>query len=427
MEVIAYESIGHAAIRWLVPKKYQKGTDMSYRETVEFLGRHTQVIELADGRGARVAVCPAWQGRVMASSCGLPSMGDANVAANGPEAPSFGFVNRRFIEAGQGDPRFNNYGGEDRFWLSPEGGPFSLWFQPGAEQTLENWFTPPALHEGAWEVVSRPGDPDCVMATRMQFPNASGGQFELDVARRVRLLGAEGVRGLLSQPAVDALSGGRLKMVAFETVNEITNQGASWAKQTGLVSIWIPGMFCAGPETVVIVPYRPGDEAQLGPVVKSDYFGQIPPERLKVTPRAVLFAADGRYRSKIGTSQRRARNRLGSIDFAGSVLTVVQFTMPDDPTRHDYLNNMWEVPQAEPYLGDVANSYNDGPLSSGEQLGAFYEIESLSPAVALQTGESLLHRHRTMHLQADLETLSKLSQEILGVELETVRKEMSTD
>ena len=384
---------------------------MSYREVTEFLRRYTDVVELADDRGARVAVCPQWQGRVMTSTCG------------GIEGPSFGFVNRQFIEAGQHNPKLNNYGGEDRMWLSPEGGQFSLWFKPDAEQTLENWFTPPALNEGAWEVVSRPGDFDCVMATEMKFQNASAGEFELDVARRVRLLGAEDLRGLFSESAVDAMGGSALEMVGFETVNEITNRGASLTKDDGLVSIWILGMLCAGPETVVIVPYKPGEQAELGPVVKSDYFGRVPPQRLKITPRAVLFAADGNYRSKIGTSQHRARNVLGSIDFAAAVLTVVRFTMPENPAEHDYMNNQWGGPLAEPYVGDVANAYNDGPSPSGERLGAFYEIESLSPAVALNSGGSLLHRHRTVHLQADPDTLSRLSEEVFGVELETVHKE----
>ncbi len=385
---------------------------MSYHEVREFLGRHTKVVELTDDQGARVAVCPEWQGRVMTSACG------------GGEGPSFGFVNRQFIEAGTPDPKFSNYGGEDRIWLSPEGGQFSLWFKPGAEQTLENWFTPPALNGGAWEVTSRPDDPDCVMATEMEFQNASASDFELDVARRVRLLGTGDFRRFFGESAAAALGNSGVKMVAYETLNQITNQGAPLTKEKGLVSIWIPGMLHAGPETVVIVPYKRGREAELGPVVKSDYFGRIPPERLKVTPRAVLFAADGNYRSKIGTSQRRARNVLGSVDFAGGVLTVVQFTMPEDPAGHDYMNNMWEVPLAEPYVGDVANSYNDGPSSSGEQLGAFYEIESLSPAVALDTGESQMHRHRTVHVQADLPVLSTLAEAILGVGLETVRQEM---
>ena len=169
----------------------------------------------------------------------------------------------------------------------------------------------------------------------------------------------------------------------------------------------------------------PGPEDSLGPVVKADYFGQVPPDRLKVLPEAVLFRADSRYRSKIGTSQRRARDVLGSIDFANGVLTIVKFTMPDDPAQERYLNNMWESPLDEPYVGDVINSYNDGPASPDEAgFGEFYEIESLSPAKILGGGQSLEHRHRTFHLRADEETLAALAKEILGVEWQAVRDAM---
>ena len=98
--------------------------------------------------------------------------------------------------------------------------------------------------------------------------------------------------------------------------------------------------------------------------------------------------------------------------------------MPDDPTKSLYMNNMWQVPQAEPYVGDVVNSYNDGPNDLGKQLGAFYEIESLSPAEALKTGESLMHRHRTIHIQADRKILDQLAKSILGVDLGKVEEEM---
>jgi len=388
---------------------------MSYREVRDFLRRHTHVVELADDRGARVAVCPEWVGRVMTSTCG------------GPEGPSFGFVNRPFIEAGKTDPKFNNYGGEERFWLSPEGGQFSLWFKPGAEQTLANWLTAPALNEGAWEVAPGADDLTCRMTTHMKLQNASAADFDLDVVREVRLADVEQARGWLGDAPAAILARDGTEMVAHETTNRITNRGAPMTQQRGLVSIWILGMMNSGPQTVVIVPYKSGDQARLGPVVKSDYFGPVPSERLKITPEAILFAADGNYRSKIGTSQRRARDVLGSFDFAAGVLTLVQFTMPDDPAEHRYMNNMWELPQSEPYVGDVANAYNDGPSESGQQLGAFYEIESLSPAAALPTGESLEHRHRTIHVRADAGALTRLAREVLGAELETVRKEMLSE
>jgi len=391
----------------------RKGKSMSYADERDFLAKHTKLIELSDDHGARVAVCPEWQGRVMTSTCG------------GLQGPSFGFINREFIEAGKLNPQFNNYGAEERMWLSPEGGQFSLWFKPGAEQKFDNWYTPAALDKGAWKITSGPGDPFYRMQQQMEFENASATKFNLGVTRTVRLLNADDIKNLFGDEAAGTMAGAGVKKVGYETINAIANQGPPLVKEKGLVSIWMLGMFNVSPQTVVIVPYKPGDESQLGPVVKSDYFGDVPPDRLKVLPEAILFRADAQYRSKIGTSQRRAKNVLGSIDFENNVLTLVQFTMPDDPTQHDYMNNMWELPQAQPYVGDVANAYNDGPPAPGKKgLGAFYEIESLSPAVALDTRQSLEHRHRTIHVQADPATLAGLAQELLGVDLETVRKEM---
>jgi len=388
-----------------------KGEEMSYGEARTFLSKHTQVVELTDG-DARVAVCPQWQGRVITSSCA------------GLEGPSFGFINRDFIEAGQLSKVFNNYGAEDRLWLSPEGGRFSLWFAPGAEQNLDHWRTSPEMNEGPFEVVKAAEASACRMKRSMALVNASGTKFELATTREVRLLSPGDLQQLFGN-AADLMQTTDVSRVAYETVNTIRNEGDTMTHEGGLVSMWILGMLNAGPKTVVIVPYHAGDESELGPVVKSDYFGDVPADRLKVLPEAILFRADGNYRSKIGTSQRRAKNVLGSIDFAAGVLTLVQFTMPDDPTRSDYMNNMWGFDTPDPYTGDVANSYNDGPPEPGaESLGAFYEIESLSPAAALAKGESLTHRHRTIHLQADLATLNKIAQAVLGIELETVAKAM---
>jgi len=387
-----------------------------YSSDREFLARHTQLRELVDDQGARLAICPQWQGRVMTSSC------------DGLEGLSFGFLNREFIAAGQHDPHFANYGGEDRFWLSPEGGQFSLWFKPQAPQDLQHWFTPPALNAGAWNVVSGPHEPRVRMQQAMKFQNASATSFDLLVTRDVRLVPAGEWAGLFGPAAAEILGRRGVRRVAYETVNSITNRGPALEKQGGLVSIWMLGMFNASPKTVAVVPYRPGSEAELGPVVKSDYFGPVPADRLKITPQAVLFRGDAQYRSKLGISQRRARNVLGSIDYQHGVLTLVTFTMPDDPTRHDYMNNMWEVPQKQPYVGDVVNSYNDGPPAPGKKgLGAFYEIESLSPAVALAPGQALTHHHRTVHVQAEMAVLAELARAAWGVDLDAVRKTMGIE
>ena len=62
----------------------------------EFLAKHTKVVELTNDAGAGVAIAPEWQGRVMTSTC------------DGLDGPSFGFINRDYIEAGKLDLHMNN-------------------------------------------------------------------------------------------------------------------------------------------------------------------------------------------------------------------------------------------------------------------------------------------------------------------------------
>ena len=61
---------------------------------------------------------------------------------------------------------------------------------------------------------------------------------------------------------------------------------------------------------------------------------------------------------------------------------------------------------AEPYIGDVANAYNDGPIESASSWGRSTR-SNLLPRRRLNTGESLVHRHRTIHVQADAATLAR--------------------
>ena len=95
----------------------------SFGDDLAFLQKHTPMIVLSDPSGAgKVAVSPAWQGRVMTSS----TSGDAGL--------SFGWINRELIASGKLQPHINVFGGEDRFWLGPEGGQFSIFFAQGAER-----------------------------------------------------------------------------------------------------------------------------------------------------------------------------------------------------------------------------------------------------------------------------------------------------
>jgi hypothetical protein len=378
-------------------------TAATFNDDLEFLRRHTTVVVLHDRASqAQVAVVPAWQGRVMTST------------ARGANGTSFGWVNRELIASGKLQPHVNVFGGEDRFWLGPEGGQFSIFFAKDAPFDLAHWFTPPALDTEPFEIVSQSAD-RVVCRRAIDLTNFSGTRLQLEATREVRLLRAADALHALGLPLPAGVA-----TVAFESVNTVKNTGRDpWRKETGLLSIWILGMFNAAPSATVVVPFKSGADAALGPIVNDAYFGKVPADRLVVKDGVVFFRADANHRSKIGFSPQRAKPLLGSYDADGRTLTLVTFTLPAGAT--DYVNSMWEL-QKEPFAGDVVNSYNDGPPSpEAKQLGKFYELESSSPALALAAGASATHVHQTIHLQGDEKSLDAVARAALGVGLDQIK------
>jgi len=375
----------------------------AFSDDVAFLQKHTDVVILVDQSGqGRVAVLPKMQGRVMTST------------AAGPNGYSFGWINRELVAAGKPVLHMNAYGGEDRFWLGPEGGQFSIFFEKGVPFDLDHWFTPAPVDTEAWELVSESSQA-AVLRKTMQVKNYSGTVFDLRAEREVRVLAREAALRLLKTTA-----GADVKMVAYESNNRVVNLGKEpWKKETGLLSIWILGMFNPSPEITIVVPFVSGPEAQLGPIVNDTYFGKVPAERLVVKDGVLFFSGDGKYRSKIGLSPQRAKMVAGSYDAVNGVLTVVQYNKPQGVT--DYVNSMWQI-QDQPYRGDVVNSYNDGPTSpGGKPLGPFYELETSSPAAALAPGASILHTHRTYHFAGSEAQLDPIAKATLGVTIAQIK------
>lgn len=376
--------------------------ERSFDEDVAFLGRHARVVVLGAQPGARVVVVPAWQGRVMTSTAG------------GPSATSYGWANDELIASGKPQPHMNALGGEDRLWLGPEGGQFSVFFAKGDPFDLAHWQTPALVDTEPWDVRDA-GTDHVALRHRGRLVNYSGTVLELQLDRTVRLLAPEAVAQVLGGPLPSGV-----RVVAFASENTLTNTGAApWTKTGGLLSLWVLGMFKPGPQTTVVVPYREGPEPALGPVVNDAYFGKVPAERLVAREGRLFFNGDGRYRSKIGLSPRRAQPLLGSWDAARHVLTLVGFDLPAGAT--DYVNSMWEI-QKQPFSGDAVNSYNDGPPAPGAKpLGPFYELETSSPAAALAPGASLTHVQRTIHLEGDDAALDAIARRALGVSLDVIR------
>jgi hypothetical protein len=374
-----------------------------FKDDATFLKAHTKAIILnARDNLAQVAVNPDLQGRVMTST------------AAGPDGLSFGWINRELIASGANNLHMNAFGGEDRFWLGPEGGQFSIFFKKGDPFDLDHWFTPPSINEGAYGVVSRKAD-SIHFRKAMHLVNYSAAEFDLELNREVRILKTDEVKAL----GVPVPAG--VKMVAYSSDNRITNTGKkAWAKETGLLSVWILGMFNPSPATTIVIPFKTGPEADLGPIVNDAYFGKVPADRLIVRDKdgVLFFSGDGKYRSKIGISPRRVKPFVGSFDAANRVLTIVHVTIPEGVT--DYVNSMWKI-QEDPFAGDVLNSYNDGPASPGAKpLGPFYELESSSPAADLRPGETLAHIHTTIHIQGPEKALDEIARAVLGVGLKEI-------
>ncbi|MES1216290.1 MAG: DUF6786 family protein [Bacteroidota bacterium] len=375
-----------------------KGT---YAFDAEFLKKHSSgVLELSSDDGnSKVLLSAGYQGRVMTST------------AAGDSGASFGWLNYDLISAPEKKKQFNPVGGEERFWLGPEGGQYSIYFKGKDSFSFANWQVPALIDTESYDV-AQSSKSQAVFSKKATLVNYSGTSFDISIERKVSLLNKQQVEAKLntSIPA-------NVSFVGFETENNVLNAGNNdWSKDKGLLSIWLLGMFTPSPKTVVVIPFhgQPGARA----LITDNYFGSIPTERLQVKDSILYFTCDGKYRSKIGLSPLIAKPIAGSFDFERNVLTIL---IPQVDKSASYVNSKWEI-QKEPYKGDVINSYNDGPLADGTQMGPFYEIESSSPAMQLNKGQTGNYKQTTCHFQGDYASLKQLAQQLLGVNLDEIKK-----
>ncbi|HEX5168969.1 MAG TPA: DUF6786 family protein [Cyclobacteriaceae bacterium] len=366
---------------------------------LDFLRGYDSAILLLQGEGdSRLIISPKYQGKVFTSTTG------------GNAGQSFGWINYKAFSAPI-DPHMNAYGGENRFWLGPEGGVFSLFFEKGTDMVFENWKTPSPIDTEQWSVVTH-DDQSVVLKKDMDLANYTGAKLTLSVDRKISILDRAAITDRLGLPLDSAV-----KSVGYVTDNTITNRGENtWTEKTGMPCIWMLDMFKPSPATTIIIPYNTEGINPAGKIATTDYFGEIPPDRIRYKDGVLFFKADGNKRSKLGINPLRAKSVAGSYDAQNHVLTVTLFDV--DPSGK-YLNQEWNT-KKPPFSGDAVNAYNDGPLDDGSIMGPFYEIESVSPAAFLKPGESLSHQHMVIHLTGDESALGKIMKEIFGVSNEDV-------
>ncbi len=380
----------------------------TFDEDVNFLKQHFQVDVLENREGAKIACVAALQGRTMTSN------------SSGSAVRSNGFISRKAVERGLVDPQLNMVGGEDRIWISPEGGQFSVFFDPDVEMSFANWRTPPCIDTESFELINST-DHSLTYHKRAAVTNMSGFIFDFELERRVELKNRADVEQNLSLTLPDDI-----ELVCHESSNKITNAGSGpWVAETGLIGLW---SICLNPpadDAVMMIPFQPGSTDDLGKIVTADYFGKLDDDRLAVSEELslVFLRGDGNFRSKLGISFARACSPIGGWNPSSQTLTIVEFNLPK--TAPDgYTNNLWEY-QDEPFAGDVVNAYNDGPNDSGESMGGFFELESVSPALALKPGESFTHSPRMTHLAGSRESLNKIANEVFGATLAQIESALS--
>ena len=364
---------------------------------LQFLQKQDPTLVLLKQGDAQVAVSPRYQAKVFTST------------ARGDQGLSFGWINYKAF--GKTDPHMNAYGGENRLWLGPEGGRFSLFFEPGKTMVFENWKTPSSFDTENWTLQSKDSR-HVLMSKDMKILNYAGNTLSLRVDRTIRMLDNQQISALIGFFPDTAIH-----RVGYETENTLTNTGSQkWTSRTGMPCIWILDMFKPSAATAIVVPFQKTSDSDFSKVVTTNYFGEIPSDRIQHADSLLIFKADGKSRGKLGISSSKAKNILGSYDQENKVLTIILFNLD---TRARYLNQEWNITRPT-FAGDAANAYNDGPLKDGSQMGPFYEMESVSPAAFLLPGSSLVHQQAVLHFTGEEKLLNEITEKLLGISLEKI-------
>lgn len=369
----------------------------SFGYDLEFMEKYKKPLVLKSSDMAQILLVPDFQGRILTST------------AKGLSGNSYGWVNYELISSGSFIPHMNPFGGEDRFWIGPEGGQYSIFFKPGTEFTYENWNTPGCIDTAAFDLVSN-SETQAVFHKEIELQNFTGTEFKLDINRKIDIFSNDQIENQLGISIGDSLY-----CVGFQSENIMKNiSGFDFTKDKGLLSIWVLGMFTPSDGITIVIPIKTDDTDSVA--INSAYFGAVGPDRLIIQDSIVYFRGDGKFRSKIGIPPEHTKSIAGSYDAIKKILTIVEYTFENDDC---YVNSLWEHHEF-PYKGDVINSYNDGSMDNGDQLGPFYEIETSSAAKELKNEESVVHVHKTYHFEGDPVQINEISKKLLGVGIEEI-------
>ncbi len=379
----------------------------SIGQEMAFLSKYNVEVKVLRNDESMLIYSPKYQGRVLTSAFG------------DEKSPSIGWYNREVLGFGNVDLRKSIVGGEDVFVIGPEGGDSSIYFEQGALFTEENRKQPEMISSKSWKVVSS-SKTQVRFESEGEIVNARGKKFNVKAEREVSLLSRSDVAKILGIEIPT-----NLKLVAFQSMNKLTNVGANdWTETFGMLNMGTKSCFNANKTVNTFVPFRPGDASKLGDVVRDNVFdsalgASLSADRISVNDDYIRFKCDGMHMSGIGVSARRSEGIVLSYDDKNSILTIILYIKPSG--NRAYFPVSWRNSQAG-FDGDAISVFNNGPASKNIYYAdMFYEIATHSPALNLSKGKSQFHLQRTFHFHGSEYDLDLLAYKLTGISLKQLR------
>ncbi|MBR4598087.1 MAG: hypothetical protein IKO42_06815, partial [Opitutales bacterium] len=337
---------------------WQFGLDLA------FLERYADCVVLGEGESF-VAISPKLQARVMTSTL------------DGEEGYSMGWINRGLIASNSPESHMNLYGGEDRFWMGPEGTEHSLFFEKDALFVPDNWKIPPEISSQPWKMKSA-NRLQAVFEKEISITNARGEKFDMRASREISFISKENAQNILKVEIPESV-----KMVAFQSANKITNIGAAaWGEKTGYLNLAVVSTFHANKTTFAFIPFNQGDPKNLGTII-TDLYNESPiGERLSVAQDFVRMRLDGSKLGEIFMNPKRSRGVMGFYDSERNLLTIITYVPPSAPKK--YLVPYWR--RTNDLLGgDALSLFNNGPANHDTfYADKLFKATTYSPALALE-------------------------------------------
>lgn len=378
----------------------------SFGRELAFFGKYG-VPTLILGEGdSLIAVSPAWQARVMTSTC------------EGTSGDALGWINRELIAFQKDNPQLVQLGGEDRLQLGPQGGEASLFFEKNKALTEENILAPAFLSKEPWQLVAR-SKTRAKFEKTADFENMKGTKFKVKIERDIATLDRKASAEILGIEIPDGV-----KMVAFQSLNKLTNLGdKAWTEASGLLNLSVQSCFNASKSTYVFIPYAKSN----GDIARDDFQDQaISPnentKRLLVTNNYIRFKADGKYLSGISIPPNRSEGIAISYDDINKTLTIITYLRP--AANPKYLPFSWRRVASANDSGDAISLFNNGALGRGTNTaGAYFEVSTHSPAIDASPQQSQFHLQRTFHFKGSEYDLGLISYKLTGISIGELRGE----